>query len=572
MSNASQIVIDRNVDVVMRDGAVLRADVYRPADGRHPVLLHRTPYGKEVPMGIMVSLNPVRAAMAGYAVVVQDVRGRFGSDGDFTPFANEGLDGHDSVEWAAAQPWSTGRVGMFGSSYGAATQLLTAVESPPSLRAIAPFEGTSSYYEGRSYRGGAFELGSLLSIALVALGPGSIQRQVSGEEFRKIWRQIRAMVDDLPATASTLPLTDLRTTPLGTWTPYFFEWLEHDEPGEFWERISIEARHDRIGVPALHLSSWYDSYATGAIRNYLGIAANGATAEAREHQYLWLGPWGHYMPRTALNGVLRLGEMEFGLNALIDLDVVQLAWFDRWLKDEVTSWRFDSPVRLFVLGENRWRNEACWPVDAQPLILHLDGGGRLATTPPSDPAADEYVADPATPVPTVGGPHLMLESAFPQGPWDQRDVEARDDVVVYTTDELTNDIVVIGEPHCELWFSSTAPSADVVVTLSVVHADGTSLPVADGIRRVALEPGRSTNVTVELGPTAIRFTLGQRIRLRVASSNFPRWDLNPQTGERAATATRRDAARHSVHHDAARPSALHLPVSADEGVSPTRMT
>jgi putative CocE/NonD family hydrolase len=565
MADASDIVIQHDVAVPMRDGVVLRADVYRPSSGVHPVLLQRTPYSKDVPVGLMVVMNPVRAARAGYAVVVQDVRGRFRSEGDFVPFVNEAQDGYDSVEWAAAQPWSTGAVGMFGSSYMAATQLQAATTAPPHLRAICPMEGSSDYFEGRSYRGGAFEIGAMLSIALFALGSGSIYREgLSGEEFRVVWRQIRAMLDDLPGVAKTTPLTGLRDTIIGRYMPYFFDWLEHDEPGEYWRSFSVESGHDRIGVPALHVSSWYDNYSVGAIANYLGISAHGATEEARANQYLWLGPWGHYMPRTALNGSARLGEVDFGLSALIDLDVVQLSWFDRWLKDDLSTWRFDAPVRVFVLGENRWRDLPEWPAPTDDLVLHLghdDAGGRLAAAPAAS-TPQQYTSDPDDPVPTIGGAHLILESAFPQGPWDQRELEARSDVLVFSTEPLTEDLDIVGTPVCEVWVSSTAPSIDVVATLTVVRDDGTSILVVDGVTRADIAPGAVTRVEVVLAPTAQRFRSGERVRLRIAGSNFPRWDLNPQTGERSATASERVAATQQLFHDAERPSALHLPVAA----------
>jgi putative CocE/NonD family hydrolase len=569
---ADQIVIERNVPVPMRDGTVLRADVYRPAEGVHPVLVERTPYSKDVPIGLMVVLNPVKAAWRGYAVVVQDVRGRFESEGEFTPFVNEALDGYDTVEWAAAQPWSTGRVGMFGSSYMAATQLQAATAAPPHLQAIAPFEGSADYFEGRSYKGGAFELGALMSISLFALGPGVLQRAgLSGEEFRKIWRQIRAMLDSLPATAATAPLSDLRKTVLGDWAPFFFEWMEHDEPGPYWESFSVFPGHKNIRVPALHLSSWYDTYSIGAINNYLGIKAHGATPEAREHQYLWLGPWGHYFPRTVVNGAARFGEVDFGLNALIDLDSVQLAWFDRWLKDDTSGWRFKTPVRMFCLGANEWRDEAQWPVPAPVEALHLHGatkgGGRhhglLSSAPPAaSDAPDAYRADPAHPVPTVGGAHLMLESAFPQGPWDQRDIEGRDDVLLYTTPVLDEHVDVVGHVSLDIWIASTAPSTDVSASLTVVRPDGTSLNVLDGITRVTLTPGDATKVTVALGPVAQRFKQGERMRLRIAGSSFPRFDLNPQTGERSWEADHRVAADQTVLHDPEHSSVLHLPVAA----------
>jgi putative CocE/NonD family hydrolase len=560
MTRPPNVVIEKHVEVPMRDGTVLRADVYRPSAGRHPVLLMRTPYSKDVPMGLMVVLNYVRAAEAGYVVVVQDVRGRFRSEGNFVPFVNEADDGYDSVEWAAAQEWSSGRVGMFGSSYMAATQLQAATAAPPHLCAIAPMEGSGDYFEGRSFKGGTFELGALMSISLFALGAGTIQRGLSGEDFRRVWRQVRAMLDDLPATALTAPLSDLRKTVLGDWAPFFFEWMEHDEPGPYWESFSVVSGHGKIAVPALHVSSWFDTYAAGAISNYLGIRANGATPEAREHQYLWLGPWGHYMPRSILNGAARLGELDFGLNALIDLDTLQLAWFDRWLKDDTRAWRFKTSVRVFCLGANVWRDEETWPVKAGLQLLYLQGAGGLATHPAADSEPDSYRSDPADPVPTVGGAHLILESAFPQGPWDQRSVEAREDVVVYTSEVLAQDVLVTGHVTLDAWVASSAPSTDIAATLSVVQADGKSIGLLDGIRRVTFAGGDPTKVIVELGPLSRQFRRGESIRLRVCGSNFPRHDLNPHTGERAWQAAQRVAADDRIFHDKKHRSALHLPV------------
>jgi len=561
MSEASAIIIERDIPVTMRDGVVLRGDLYRPVEGRHPTLICRTPYSKEAPVGLMVVLSPLKAAAAGYSVFIQDVRGRFKSDGDFTPLMDEGPDGYDTVEWAAAQPWSTGRVGMFGSSYMAATQLQAAATAPPHLFAICPMEGSSDYYEGRSYKGGAFELGAILSIALFALGTGNIERTAPNKEaFRKAWRESKSMLDDLPAVAATAPLTDLRNTVIGTYAPFFFDWLEHDEPGAYWDSFSVKARHGAISVPALHLSSWYDTFSVGAIANYLGIKENGATQIARDNQYLWMGPWGHYMPRTTINGAARLGIVEFGLNALVDLDSMQIQWFDRWLKDDMSSWRFRSPVRIFVMGDNAWRDEEAWPLASTDQVLHLAAGGVLSTKAPAASEPDGYRADPNNPVPTVGGAHLILESAFPQGPWDQRPVEARGDVLVYTSMPLTEDVEVIGELALEVWVSSTAPSTDIAAMLTVIWPSGESVNVVDGIRRVVLNPGEPTKVEVALGPVAQTFRRGEQIRLRLAGSNFPRHDLNPQTGERAFSAKNRVAADQLVFHDPERPSVLRLPV------------
>jgi putative CocE/NonD family hydrolase len=555
------IVIERDIEMSTRDGIVLRGDLYRPSAGRHPTLIMRTPYGKDVPMGLMVVLDPLRAAAAGYCVFIQDVRGRFKSDGDFVPLVNEAKDGFDAVEWAAAQPWSNGRVGMYGSSYMASTQLQAATEAPPHLQAICPMEGSADYYEGRTYKGGAFELGAMLSIALFALGAGNIRRkETTAVGFRSAWRNSKAMLDDLPSVAATAPLIDLKHTLIGDYAPFFFDWLEHDQPGAYWDSFSVEPKHHMIKVPALHLTSWYDPFAVGAITNYLGIQANGADKLARANQYLWIGPWGHYMPRTVLNGAARLGEVEFGLNALVDLDAIQISWFDKWLKDDTSLWRFKTAVRLFVMGDNVWRGEAAWPLLATERPLFLAASGALTSTPPSHSSPDAYRSDPADPVPTIGGAHVMLESAFAQGPWDQRLAEARSDVLIYTSSEFTEDVEIIGDVKLEVYLSSTAPSVDVVGVLTVVRADGASINVVDGIRRVTLVPGEVAKVQVSLGPVAQTFKRGERIRLRLAGSNFPRHDLNPQTGARSCTADRRVVADQLIYHDIVHPSTLYLPV------------
>jgi putative CocE/NonD family hydrolase len=557
------IIIERNLELTTRDGVILRGDLYRPPDKACPTLLMRTPYGKETPMGLMVVLDPLKAASAGYSVFIQDVRGRFASDGDFTPFVNEGRDGYDTIEWIARQPWSTSRVGMYGSSYMAATQLQAATLAPPHLHAICPIGGSSDYYEGRSYRGGACERGSLLSIALFALGTGTLRRMgMAPDELHEALRELKAMLADLPAVAA-MPLSDLRRTVLATCAPFFFDWLEHDAPGEFWEAISVSSHYDKVRIPALHITSWFDAFAAGTINNYRGIRASGATALARQNQCLWIGPWGHYMPRTVVNGAGRLGELDFGLNALTDLDTVQLGWFDRWLKEEGHVWRYQSPVRLFILGQNAWRDAPHWPLTTQQARLFLAAGGALeSASPTTETAPDAYLSDPADPVPTHGGAHVMLENAFPQGPLNQALVEARKDILLYTSEALTQELTVIGDVELDVWISSTAPSTDVVATLTVVTPDGRSINLVDGVRRTSLAPDAAQMVTVNLGALARTFKPGERFRLRISGTNFPRYDLNPQTGERAVDASRRAIAKQLVFHDISHPSALRLPVFA----------
>lgn len=563
------IELVRDVPVPMRDGVILRADVFRAASGRSPVLLQRTPYGKESRLGTLTSLDPFTAAAAGYAVVIQDVRGRFGSEGEFQPFAQEAEDGYDSVEWAAAQDWSSGEVGMFGGSYMGATQWQAAITRPPHLRAICPIQASSDYFEGRSYRGGAFELGALLGISLNALAQGSIARvDPDGRRRRELWGESRAMLDDLARTCADLPLAKHRTSVLGELAPFFFEWLEHDEFDGYWRSMAVEGRYAEVGTPALHVSSWFDQFLVGTLRNYEGMRRDASPAVAEE-QYLIVGPWNHYPPRTGTVGSARVGELTFGLDAIVNMDRIQLRWFDRHLRGDGPP-PMRKRVRLFVMGANAWRDEDDWPLARASqfeLYLGSDGragvgpGGTLSISGPRGERSDELVADPARPVPTCGGAHLLLETQFRQGPQDQRAVEAREDVLVYTTDPLEEELEVTGWVEARLWVSSSAPSADLTARLVVVLPDGRAVGLVDGLRRVALtSTGGPVKVSIDLGAVSFLFRRGEAIRLDVAGSNFPRFDLNLHTGARAASSADLRAARHTVHHERGFESVLIMPV------------
>ena len=555
----AEIVIESDVAVPMRDGTVLRADVYRPAEGPCPTLIERTPYSKDQLVGTIFVMNPLRAAKAGYSVVVQDVRGRFRSEGKFYPFVNEAADGYDTIEWAAAQPWSTGKVGMFGSSYMAAAQWQAAKAQPPHLMAIAPFQASADYRDGRSYRGGAFELGSLLSIALYAFGAGNLSR-LATDDRRVVWDALRGALDDIEGSARRAMEDRFAGTVIAEAIPYFFDWMDHDQPGEYWDRIDVTPHYERIDLPVLHVSCWFDQFLVGTLTNFLGMRERAASEHARANQHLFIGPWGHYAPRTALLGTARIGDLDLGVSAVSDLDALVVNWFDRWLKDEAPA-RPIAPVRVFKTGSNTWHNLDEWPPPGVAQELFLGSAGRLADVPPAgDEPPDSYVYDPADPVPTAGGAHLVLESSFPQGAVDQRDVEARDDVLVYTTDVLETNIDVLGRVLAHLVVTSTAPCTDFDVTVSDVHPDGRSLKICDGIIRAEVSTIPSPLV-VELGDIGHRFLAGHRIRVRVTSSNFPRYDLNPNTGRRwsdgeAVTATQ------TVFHDATHRSSVLLPVAA----------
>ncbi|MDT4936312.1 MAG: uncharacterized protein QOK11_4204 [Pseudonocardiales bacterium] len=580
-NSVGRLSVELDVPVPMRDGTVLKADVFRPATGSWPVLLQRTPYGKQSRLGTLVTLDPVNAAATGFAVVVQDVRGRFASAGDFAPF-DENADGFDSVEWAAAQPWSTGRVGMFGASYMAATQWHAAVTAPPHLAAICPVQASSDYYEGRSYRGGAFEFGALLGIALNALGQGSIGRaDPEGSRRRELWGGVHALLADVAHTGSQLPLSALRSTVAGETAPFFFDWLEHDHDDEYWQRLSINSRLGQADVPALHISSWFDQYLVGTLANYEGM--RGADARNRDEQRLVIGPWNHYPARTGVMGSARVGDLDFGLGAIINTDLLQLRWFTRHLAGDDRPLPMRSRVRLFVMGTNVWRDEDEWPLArAVDAAVYLGSGGRantstgdgrLSLSEPGSEPPDQFDYDPHHPVPTVGGAHLVMESQHPQGPVDQTRLESRDDVLVYTSLPMSEDLEVTGRVHAVLWVMSSAPCTDFTARLVDVYPDGRAIAVCDGIRRVRLaeagsDPGGGAiEIRIDLAPVSQVFRAGHALRLDVSSSNFPRFDLNPNTGQRSYDATELRVARQHVLHDREHPSRLVLPVVTSAGTN-----
>ena len=569
--DVSSIVIERDVSIPMRDGVALVADVYRPAEGRWPVLVQRSPYGRIPFPDNFVSLNPVTAAAKGFAVIVQDVRGRGGSGGDFEPFM-EFDDGFDTVQWAAEQPWSTGRVGAFGASYMGATTMQMAASGPPALQAFAALQASSDYYEGRSYWGGALELGALLSTNLGVMAIGSLPRVFPDPRVpraRVMRASLRRVLDELATLPVTFPLRDRLDDGSGvleTLTPWFPQWLDHDAPGEYWEARSIEKRYDRIHSAGVHVTSWYDAMLPGTLANFTALRAAGRTP-----QRLIVGPWFHYALRGFSIDAVRVGDLSFGPAAAMDLDRIQISWLGAELDDRPQS--DHSPVRLFVMGANEWRNEDEWPLrraQVRPLYLAGDGdaatdlrAGALVAEEPTRSGGDEFVYDPTDPVPTAGGAHVISPLISTHGPVDQRDLEARADVLSYTGPALASPVEVTGYVRAELWITSSAPSTDFTARLVDVYPDGRAISVCDGIRRLFVEegagPGVVRRVEIEMGATSQVFLRGHRIRVDVSSSNYPRFDPNPNTGERSLDAASSVPARQRVLSGPETPSRLLLP-------------
>jgi putative CocE/NonD family hydrolase len=582
MGTTSRVIIAHDVRVAMRDGVELASDVYRLADDvPRPVLLHRTPYDRTyVPIA---GLDTLALVEAGYVIVSQDCRGRFGSAGTFTPFVTEAADGVDAIAWCAGQPWSNGRVGMIGGSYVGATQWLPAGERPPALKAIAPYVTASDYHEGWVYQGGAFELGFSLRWSLESLGlPALVVRESRGEPVAADIVELRAALRNMRALYRHRPL---RGMPLmARYAPWYDEWLEHPGRDAFWERISPQTRYAGTDVASLNIAGWYDIFADGTLRNFEGMRRHGATPHARAGTRLVVGPWSHSVD----NGIFP--ERHYGSLASVDgQDPTGLhrAFFDRWLKGDqagATSATDDPPVRLFLMGSDGWQHEAAWPPpDAEVRTWYLRGegrantargDGRLAAEPPRAEEPDVYLYDPRDPVPTMGGATLNQSgtAGWNSGPWDQRPLEGRADVLVYTSPPLERPLTVIGPVEVVLFVSSSARDTDFTAKLVDVHPSGRAEILADGILRARyrrslsaaepLEPGRVEEIRIAVGGTANQFRAGHRIRLDISSSNFPRFDANTNTGGVIADEGP-DAvvpALNRVFHDAARPSRLLLPV------------
>jgi uncharacterized protein len=548
-----------NLEARMGDGVVLRADAYRPAIGdRVPAILVRTPYSK-APHEDRAFIR--RAIERGYAVVVQDVRGRYESGGDFYPYVHEGRDGYDAVEWLAAQPWCNGQVAGSGLSYPGATQWLAAVEAPPHLVCIFP---SMSFSSGRQffYFGGAFDL-SWLPWTAVNVAPEERRRRDlpgprTAREAREEWRRIeRAALRHVPP---------YRLAYFADAAPFYYDWLDHPEDGSFWDFADIETRHDRVRVPAMNFSGWHDEgYGPiGAIRNFGGLRQRGATAASRD-PHLVIGPWVHGEPRP---DTARVGDRDFGAEAGLDYDGLVLDWCDLHVRGVDRGLSKSPRVRLFVMGRNRWREANEWPLPGTTTRpLYLRAGGRLTwETPPDAEPADRYRYDPNDP---LEDPHADAGL----GPRDQRAVEARTDLLVFSTEPLPEDLEIAGPIECRIWLASTAPDTDLVVRVLDVEPDGPAWnlmsPTLEVLRvryRLGedeprlMTPGEPVEVRLRLAVTANLFRRGHRIRVHVTSSFFPHLDRNPNTGTAVAYEDRLVPATNTIFHDAARPSCVLLPV------------
>ena len=571
-----QVVVEKNVAMRTRDGVTLKADVYRPdASGKFPVLMVRTPYDKGAGMALTEKdYFPAR----GYVVVVQDTRGRHSSEGEFVPFVHEAHDGYDAIEWAASLPWANGVVGTVGQSYLGLVQYFAAPERPPHLKAMSPVSGPVSYFENFTYRRGAFELGWVLAY-FAFMARDTMMR-------KGVYERERAALDQF-VSYPDIPMAPLKRDaymhlPLSDWgerlksgAPYLAEYLEHARLDSYWAPTELRSKFGQVEVPMLHVGSWYDVFQYDTLTMFSGLRAKAGTEQARRGQHLIMGPWAHLLPYSIPTSK-GTGDIDFGAEASIELHALQLRWFDHFMKGVANGVMDEAPVRLFVMGDNRWRDENEWPLARTrytKMFLRggghantLGGDGALSMAAPGEEPADRYVYDPDNPVPTRGGTTLGIRS----GAYDQTEIEKRDDVLVYTGDILESDLEVTGPLTMRLYAASSARDTDFTAKLIDVRPDGYAQNIAGGIIRARfreslsepalITPEQVYRYEIDLWATSHVFKAGHRMRVEVSSSNFPHFDRNPNTGHAFGVDAEVIAAHQTVFHDSRYPSHLVLPV------------
>ncbi len=547
------VMIDKNVMIPLRDGTKLAADIYRPAkDGRYPVIVVRTPYGKSKKEH-KYDLQGGIFASHGYVTIIQDVRGRYDSGGEWYPFVNEAFDGVDTLKWARDQDWSSGKVGMFGLSYFGSTQWLASPYDDTGLTTLIPMVTSQSTY-GLWVTNGVFKF----------------KQNLIWHHLHKSKREISYHEDDLERALTHLPLIEVDDL-LGGDNPIYNEWIKHSVPGDFWEPMNVDDKIAHVKVPALLIAGWNDPFLDNMLKDYDRIINAGGSPLARKSQIV-IGPWTH-----GTNS--KFEDMDYGKESRFMGQIgLMLRWYDYWLKGFDNGVADDLPVRLFVMGKNEWRSEKEWPLKRTTYMkyyLHSKGransekgDGRLSRELPAHKQHDVFIYDPADPVPTIGG--ALLYDTAGIGPVDQRPIEARSDVLVYSTPPLERDVEITGPITLVLFASSSARDTDFVARLVDVTPDGLSIPLTTGIIRARyrwsmknpsfLKKNEVYEFKINVGATSNVFQKGHKIRLHVTSSDFPRYDRNLNTGAKIGMTTEMVKATQQVFYSQDWPSHLILPV------------
>jgi putative CocE/NonD family hydrolase len=567
----TRVVVERNHDIPCGDGVVLRADVYRAEDDTpRPALLQYTAYNKDNWISVYGIVSPVRAVEAGFAVVVADAIGRFASGGDepYRPFLRDGEGAAACVDWIVDRPWSDGTVGMYGASNSGVPILQAVHRHPAGLRSVAPHFTTSEFSEGWVYRGGAFQLGFNAWWTVQNLAPDLLNRaEARGQDVSEARAEWRALVADPDRLFGRRPADALGA--IAPFTPHYTEWIGHGPGSAYWEPTSWSGRWDTFDLPGLHIAGWYNVHLDGNLAVFQALRRHAPPA-VRDRQFLIIGPWTQWMPAL---GDSCGPEARFP-TAIVDMAGWQLDWFAETLRGEVAQ---DQPrVRAFVTGADEWRSFAEWPPpEGRPLELRLGSGGRANTAagdgvlrgPGDDPpgatvadrsVVDHFVADPADPVPTVGGATMLPAFTVSAGPRDQRQVEARPDVLVYTTPPLTEPVDVVGPVTALIHVATTEPSTDLAAKLVDVHPDGRAIGLTDGIVRTG-EHGQPVLVPGEVTPIEVDLVAGRQQLPQVRSAHTT-WPSRCAAGDRRAPVSRRGAPRR--HPSIGAPTARRALVSA----------
>lgn len=547
-----KVKVELNQRIKMRDGVELSADIYRPDEaGKFPVVLQRTPYGRQG-----AATTATHFAQHGYVYVSMDVRGRGDSGGEFVPWRNEGADGYDAIEWCGRQAWSNGKVGTTGLSYAAYDQWLAAVRQPPHLAAMFVHSPMSDPF-----------------VDIWLAGPGGLPTPMQIGWFYRTSQRTRPDMTaiDWGKLYWHVPLYTLDEE-TGRAMVNWKQVIDHSQLSDWWSPMRYQNQYDRVSVPVLHLSGWYDDTLVATPLNFAGMTARGKGEKVRETQRMIIGPWPHSNRLSS-----KLGEVDFGPSAQMDAESLELRWFDRWLKGVANGVDQEPPVRVFVMGENRWHDEQEWPLARTrwtKFYLHskgsantLTGDGSLSTSlPGEEEPADKYEDDPENPVP------FITDANFSQvgGPDDYRAVEGRKDVLVYTSEPLAEDTTVCGPITAQIYAASSAVDTDFMAKLLDVRPDGFAQRLNDGMVRARFRDGMNRPSLIKpqqiylyeinLWDTCQMFGKGHRIRVEVSSSAFPKYDRNPNTGEALGKTTRWLKASQTILHDRQHPSSVILPI------------
>ncbi|MFT2092666.1 CocE/NonD family hydrolase [Paraglaciecola sp. 2405UD69-4] len=538
-----------HVPVAMGDGVKLATDIYLPnKTGSYPSLLIRDMYSNG-------STNTRQryakfATSNGYALVFQSVRGRYDSEGKWYPYFQEINDGNDTLNWIASQPWSNGKVGMFGSSYLASVQWLAAINKNPALVAIAPAVSPGNYYRDVAYPGGAF---SLLSRASWGIGLVGSRTNMS---FPVDW------VNGI----NHLPIETLGES-VGFKVQHFQDWIAHPSYDDYWKPLNLENRASEMNVPALNIGGWFDVFLRSTIGSYKTMTEESASETSRKGQRLIIGPWPH-----GWNQSTKLGDVDFGENSLINVPDMLLDWFDYWMKDTHKPTNLTAgtaPVRIFVMGENVWRDEQEWPLArTEYRPFYLNDNNTLSETPSTkNNATLQYTYDPKDPVPTLGG-NIMMPKL--RGPYDQKPLDDRKDIIRFTTSAFKEATEFTGPISAEIYASSSAMDTDFMAKLIVVKPDGTAFNLVDGVIRARyregfetpklIEPGKVYKYKIDMWATSYKLSEGDRIRVDITSSNYPRLARNLNTGAEFAKTSKMIVAKQTLHMSKKYPSKIVLPI------------